>query len=465
MIQATGAQVIARGASASVATISIDSRTITPGDWFVAIQGPHFDGHHFCAAVIAKGAAGLMVDHDPLPLRPTSHVSRSTSFWCLRVPDTVAALGAIARRWRQAFAAVPCVAITGSNGKSTTKEMVAAVVAARGPVLKTEGNFNNLIGLPLTVLRWTEAHRTAVLEMGMSAAGEIAQLTAMVAPDVGVITNATAAHLEQLHTVENVAAAKGELFAAMRRDGVVCINREDALVRALGMAYPGRKVTFGMQNGCDVQFGRMAVEGLDTVDLTVYIRGTEKKLRLHVPGTHNVMNALAAIAVGCALDIPVDEICARLPAFHPMQMRMERVQLANGVQVVNDAYNANPQSMEVALRTVGVVRRAGQFIAVLGDMLGLGPQAETAHRQLGAQAQACGVQRLFVTGQQARHVADGAVAAGCTAQCVEVVAEMPALQRAVAQAVRSGDVVLVKGSRGMQMERVVEYLKQEYGTG
>ncbi|MBI2345860.1 MAG: UDP-N-acetylmuramoyl-tripeptide--D-alanyl-D-alanine ligase [Deltaproteobacteria bacterium] len=458
IIGATGADVLSRGPKTQVCTISTDSRTLQLGDWFVAINGPHFDGHDFVPAAFRQGAAGCIVDR-------AVGGPNAPDRWCLQVTDTVTALGAIARCWRRRFTGVPCVAITGSNGKSTTKEMAASIAEARGPVLKTEGNFNNLIGLPLTVYRWGHEHRTAVCELGMSGVGEIARLTDILAPDVALITNVTAAHLEQLQTVENVATAKGELFATMRRDGTVCVNMEDPHTRELGTRYPGTQITYGMQNGCDVQFGRMRAEGLAGTELTVYLRGEEKRLRLAVPGIHNVMNALAAMAVGLAIGLPAATICERLPHFQPMRMRMERVQLANGVQVVNDSYNANPDSMAAALRTVGAVKRAGRFIVVLGDMLELGSATEQAHRELGAAAHAAGVQQLFVTGDHGAAVGAGARAAGMAADRIAVVASMDDLQRAVACGLHTGDVILVKGSRGMRMERVVDFLKTEFGTG
>ncbi|MBI4367237.1 MAG: UDP-N-acetylmuramoyl-tripeptide--D-alanyl-D-alanine ligase [Deltaproteobacteria bacterium] len=460
VIQATGARLAQRGASDRVRAIAIDSRTFpdhrtVADNWFVAIRGPHFDGHDFVPDAAAKGAAGVIVSRAvPAPAGVT----------VLVVADTVTALGAIAARWRAAFARVPCVAVTGSNGKSTTKEMVAAVAAERGAVLKTEGNFNNLIGLPLTVFRWAAEHRTAVLEIGMSAAGEIAALTRIVAPDVGLITNVTAAHLDQLQTVEHVAAAKGELFRTMRPDGTICVNVEDPHVRALAAAFPGRRITYGMQNGCDVQFGRMTTEEFHQADLTLYVRGAEHRLSLPVPGAHNVMNAMAAVAVGLALEVPVEAMLRRLPTFQPMKMRMEHVQLVSGVQVINDAYNANPLSMEAALKTVGAAKRAGRFFAVLGDMLELGPEAARAHRRVGEQAARYGAQRVFASGAHAREVAEGARAGGLAADRVAVIAAMEDLQRAVLTAIQPGDVVLVKGSRGMHMERVVEFLKAEIGT-
>lgn len=456
---AMGARVVSRGVDRPLAGVSIDSRTIQAGEWFVAIPGPHFDGHHFIAAALAKGAAGLVVQ------RPVADLPKEAGSWVLQVTDTIAALGALAARWRAIYAAIPAVAITGSNGKSTTKEMIASVVGARGPVLKTEGNFNNLIGLPLSLFRWTPTHRTAVLELGMSAAGEIAALTTILQPDVGLITNVTVAHLETLQSIDNVAAAKGELFATMRRDGTIIVNAEDPWVRAAAEAYPGRRITCGMGNQCDVRFGRMESPDLATTHLTLYVQGRECAVTLPVPGTHNVMNAMAATAVGLALEIAVDEIMARLPHFTPMKMRMERVQLENGVQVINDSYNANPESMQMALRTVAAAKRAGRFMAVLGDMLELGPATVDRHRELGERAVRAGVDRLFVMGAQARAVADGARGAGLPEVALCVAPQIDALQAAVAAEARSGDIVLVKGSRGMQMERVVEFLKQQFGVG
>lgn len=464
VIAATGAVVEQAGSDAPMCGLAIDSRKVQSSEWFVAIKGPHFDGHDFVADVLARGVPGVIVSRD-FPHSSTQALKHSSTIpWILRVPDTVVALGAIAKAWRAQQRDLVGVGITGSNGKSTTKEMVASVVGARGAVLKTEGNFNNLIGMPLILLRATAAHRTAVIEMGMSEFGEIAAMTGLLNPEVGLITNVAPCHLVTLGTVENVAKAKGELFASMPRSGVIVVNQEDRWVRELGAAYPGRRITYGMQNGCDVQFGRMTSDGLGTTDLTMYVRGAELRTQIPVPGTHNVMNALAATAVGLALEIPANEIMERLPHFTPMRMRMERVQLENGVQVINDCYNANPLSMQMALRTVGAAKRAGRFLAVLGDMLELGATAEVQHREVGGQAVASGVQALFLCGEFAETMAAGARAAGGASVVQQTAADAPALCEAVAAMAQSGDVVLVKGSRGMQMERVVEFLKLRFGV-
>ncbi|MFA4873763.1 MAG: UDP-N-acetylmuramoyl-tripeptide--D-alanyl-D-alanine ligase, partial [bacterium] len=323
-------------------SISIDTRKIAQGDLFVAICGAHFDGHEFLGDAAAAGADAAVV-HKGAQIPGSLAV--------VEVEDTVNALGDIAGWWRSRFAA-PCVAITGSNGKSTTKEMTAEVAWALGPVVKTEGNFNNLIGLPLTVFRWDDSHRVAILEMGMNAPGEIKRLAEVARPDVGIITNVTAAHLEKLHTVEAVARAKGELFEAMDGRGIAVVNAEDRWVREMARHHAGKKITFGMQNECDVRFMHMDTNGLDGIELAFAACGREFKARLPVPGAHNVMNALAAVAVGLALGIDPAAAAERLSAFKPMAMRFERVQLANGARVVNDSYNANPESMRAAFRTV-----------------------------------------------------------------------------------------------------------------
>ncbi|MBI2344008.1 MAG: UDP-N-acetylmuramoyl-tripeptide--D-alanyl-D-alanine ligase [Deltaproteobacteria bacterium] len=518
----TQGAVVHEGADASVTAVQIDSRHFRDGSWFIAIPGLHFDGHDFVASVLAQGARGVILARNRMTPAIAQAVAQAAARpWILQVEDTVVALGAIAAAWRQHCRATTCVGITGSNGKSTTKEMIATIAGAHvapssgkaagaspsaprcgwvvgprtsvrgvscsgeassqdatgvspwgptiagvgGPVLKTEGNFNNLIGLPLTLLRLETPHVVAVVEMGMSAAGEIARLTTVLDPDVGLITNISAAHLETLLSIENVAGAKGELFATMRPDRTIVVNAEDPWVCQVAEHYRGRKITFGMKNGCDVQFGRVSSTGLSTSVLSFYVAGKEYHATIPVPGTHNVMNALAATAVALACRIPMETVVERLPHFTPMRMRMERVQLENGVQVINDSYNANPESMAAAFRTVSAARRAGRFFAVLGDMLELGPQAGACHRALGAQAHASGVDRLFVIGLHARDVAEGARQAGMAADAVLATeADKTMLQDAVRSAVTRGDVVLVKGSRGMEMERVVEFLKREIGV-
>lgn len=454
IVKATGGELASAGSQAGVKGISIDSRAINSGECFVALRGAHFDGSEFTKEAVSKGAAAVV---------SSVHVDLPENVALILVADPVKALGDIASFWRNRFNC-PCVAITGSNGKSTTKQMTAAALSSLGPVLKTEGNFNNLIGLPLTVLRWTEDHKAAVLEMGMNAPGEIARLTQIGRPHVGVITNVSPAHLELLQNVENVAKAKGELFENIRSDGTIIVNLEDPWVRKLAENYKGKIYTFGMQNEADIRFGRMESRGLESIDMVIYIEGREYNIHLSVPGAHNVMNAMAALAISRVLGVSPEKAIAGLEHFEPMSMRMERVQLSNGVQLVNDCYNANPLSVKEAIRTVSGAKRAGRFVAVLGDMLELGKNASQCHREVGLTAAQYKVDKLFAFGAHAADIAAGANEAGMNSGRILTYTDMDQLKKDVLRFLSQGDIILIKGSRGVQMERVTEYLKDEIGV-
>lgn len=454
LIKATHGNLISAGSSRTVGGVSIDSRKIKSGECFIALKGSHFDGGEFISKAIAAGASVVVT---------SAEVKVPNNIGLIKVDDPIVALGDIAAFWRERFT-VPCVGITGSNGKSTTKQMTAAALSSLGPVLRTEGNFNNLIGLPLTALRWNADHKVAVLEMGMNAPGEIARLTKIARPDVGLITNVSSAHLEKLHSIENVARAKGELFENMRQDGTIIVNLEDQWIQKLAKKYKGCVYTFGMQNGADIQFGRMESRGLTSIDMTVYVEGKEYSVHLQVPGTHNVMNAMAAIAVAKVMGVSVSAAINDIQNFEPMSMRMEHIQLSKGIQLVNDCYNANPLSMKEALRTVSGAKRAGRFVAILGDMLELGTNSPSCHREVGMSAAEHKVDKLFAFGPFAVNLAEGARGAGLNSGKVSIYTDMEQLKKDVIDFVNTGDVVLVKGSRGMQMERVVEHLKDIIGV-
>jgi UDP-N-acetylmuramoyl-tripeptide--D-alanyl-D-alanine ligase len=454
LVTATGGKLQGKGLAAGVTGVSIDSREIKKGECFVALRGAHFDGKDFISEAVSKGAGAVIT---------SNHFEQAESVTCISVGDAITALGDIASHWRKKFSA-PAVAITGSNGKSTTKQMVTAALGSLGPVLKTEGNFNNLIGLPLTVLRWTAKDKVAVLEMGMSEPGEIARLTQIARPQIGLITNVSPAHLELLQNIENVAKAKGELFDNMKDDGTVIVNLEDPWVKKIAEGYKGRVYTFGMQNDADVRFGRMESKGLESVDMILYVEGEEHQVHLPVPGTHNVMNAMAAISIARVLNVPASKAIEGLEKFEPMSMRMERLQLSNGVQLINDCYNANPISVKEALRTVSGAKRAGRLIVVLGDMLGLGKNAPQCHREVGAAAAQYKVDKLFVFGEHSADIVGGASQEGMNSENIDSYADIDKLKKDVFDFVSAGDVILIKGSRGVQMERVTDYLKDEIGV-
>jgi len=422
------------------------------GDLYVAIKGHFLDGHKFCKDAIEKGAVALLVSSD------SDFVSDVPT---IRVKDTVDAIGSIAAWWRDDFD-VPCVGITGSNGKTTTKEMVSLVAGKLGRVLKTRGNYNNLIGLPLTIFNWEKDDSAAVLEMGMNAFGEIKRLTQIARPTIGLITNVTAAHLEKLGDISDVARAKGELFENMDTSAIAIINQEDPFVKSLSDTFKGEKIGFGMQNSADVRFLHMEIIGFEEMTLKISVRGRECSSKLKVVGAHNVMNAMAAVSVGLALGISGEETMRRLSEFKPISMHLEQVQLKNGVRLVNDAYNANPESVKASMRTVSGAPRSGRFIAVLGDMLELGEKSGELHFDIGKSASGFGVQKLYAVGKFARFIEEGARSSGL--EDIASFGDVSETFSSIEKELNQGDILLVKGSRGMRMERLVEYLKERVGV-
>jgi len=435
---ATGAVAGADATAATFAAVSTDTRHLPPGALFVALRGEHFDGHAFAAAALSGGAAAAVVDERAVG------VDARRSFV---VSDTLRALGDLAaftrRRWGGRV-----VGITGSNGKTTTKEMLAAICESAAPqrVLKTQGNLNNLIGLPLTLLRLAGDEQLAVLEMGMNAFGEIARMTAIAAPDVGVITNVGPAHLEGVGSLAGVARAKGELFAGLPAGGAIAVNMDDAHVVRAAADFAGRRIEFG--RGRTVRAEAIEDRGVDGVAFTLAVGAARAAVALRGIGAHNVQNALAAAAAAHALGIGIDLIAAGLAAAELPKMRLQVVRLRNGVTLINDAYNANPASTEAALDTVG--RSAGRAIAVLGEMRELGDDSGLLHARVGAHAAAAGVRWLLAVGPGVEELADGARRAGNIE--VSVCGDAAAAAALIATRWQSGDAVLVKGSRGSDDE-------------
>lgn len=431
------------------ASVTTDSRRPVGGALFVALRGERFDAHDFVPQALRDGAVAALVD------RPLDSVDRDR---LLIVDDTLIALGALAAHVRRRCP-MRVVAVTGSNGKTTTKEMVAAICTAayapHGKVLKTEGNLNNLIGLPLTLLRADGDEVVGVLEMGMNQPGEIARMTEIARPDVAVVTNVGRAHLERLGSLAGVAAAKGELYAGLPNESVIAVNLDDEWVRRIAAPFPGRRVTFGT-NG-DVQAAAIRDRGVDGIDLELVVGDERRAVHLAHVGVHNVSNALAAAAVAHALGIGVDAIVAGLGKPPAAAMRMQVRKLANGVTVINDAYNANPESTAAALQAVRLL--PGRSVAVLGDMWELGAESGGAHREIGARAAALGFDEVFAVGSHAPDVCAGAHDGGMEPGRIHAFATPAAASSSIIATWRSGDVVLVKGSRGMRMEEVVRALE------
>ncbi len=449
-----------------------DTRQLSPGCLFVALEGERFDGHAFVEEALARGAAAAMVSerwYRAAPLLPAapSPPGRGSSpaamgsaalgrGGLLVVKDTLASLGALARLHRRRFD-LPVVGVTGSNGKTTTREMLGCIVRTRGPALVTEGNLNNEIGVPLTLLGLDAAHQHAVVELGMSHAGEIARLTALAEPRVGVVTLAGPAHLEALGSLEGVADAKAELWFGLPRDGVCVANAGDARMLERARACERPVITFAGLGGCgDVVALSLLDHGPHGMHFTLGLGQREVEVRLPLVGLHNAANAAAAAAAAMALGFGDREIALGLGQVKAVGRRLRIEELASGVLLLDDCYNANPASMAAALSTLRELAGNRRALAVLGDMLELGEEEEEAHRALGAKAAASGLSALFCFGPRTRHAAEAAREAGLAE--VTHTTDVAELARAVAEALTRGDVLLVKGSRGNRLERLVEAL-------
>ncbi len=434
-------------AAGSVIGVSTDSRTIKEGELFVPLVGPNFNGHDYLGLAVKNGAAACL----------SEEVVAGLAVPVIRVADTLKALGDLASGLRRKFAG-PVVAVTGSSGKTTTKEMLASILGRTGEGLKTEGNFNNLIGLPLTLFQLDPVHQWVVLEMGMSARGEIARLAEIAAPSVGVITNVGPAHLQTLQGLDGVARAKGELFEALTPGATAVINADDEKVVNLPVANGVKKLLFGLGPRAEVRAeGIRSLGGLVSFDLI--LPAGLWPVTLSIPGRHNVSNALAAAAAAFSLGVDGETIARGLEAFRTSHGRMELVGLSNGARLIEDTYNANPLSMKAALVALDEMGGGGRRIAVLGDMLELGDESAALHRQVGKEA-ASRVDYLMVFGEMARYIAEGAAEAGLDKERITILKDHEEGTRRLAAMLEKADRVLIKGSRGMTMEKITKVLRE-----
>ncbi|MHB8908461.1 MAG: UDP-N-acetylmuramoyl-tripeptide--D-alanyl-D-alanine ligase [Syntrophales bacterium] len=451
ILEATGGTTIRGDTGWSCRGISTDTRTLRAGNLFIALPGENFDGHDCLAAAAEKGAAGLLIRTDRLE----KLAAGTDGVPVIGVPDTLRGLGAIAHAWRVRFA-IPLVAITGSSGKTTTKEMIAAIASRSRNILKTEGNLNNLIGLPRTLLDLNAGHDLAIVEMGTNTPGEIARLAAIAAPDIGLITNIGPAHLEGLGSIEAVREEKGALFAVMDGRGTVLINADDPHIAVIAERWRGKRVTFGLTPKADVTARRIETAGAEGVRFTLVIDGIGIPVRMPVCGTHNIQNALAAAAAAGALGFDRHAIADGLAVFLPVPGRMEIRQLANGAFIIIDAYNANPASMREALKTLQELRGPGKAFVILADMLELGGEAEALHEGVGAILAETGVDRVFLKGILSPATAAGALKKGFPQERIVIFAESGEVVPPLRTHLKKGDWILIKGSRKMKMEAVAE---------
>ncbi|MEI7704842.1 MAG: UDP-N-acetylmuramoyl-tripeptide--D-alanyl-D-alanine ligase [Deltaproteobacteria bacterium] len=452
LAQATGGT-WSGGAPASATGISTDTRSIPAGSAFVALRGERFDAHDFLTDAARAGAACAVVARDRTASDPPG-------LPLLAVDDTLRALGGIAR-WHRLRHAIPVVGVTGSNGKTTTREMIAAILATRGPVWKTEGNLNNEVGVPLTLLGLRPEHQAAVIEMGMSARGEIARLAAIAEPWVGVVTNALPAHLATLGSLDAVADAKGELYRGLPADGIAVANADDPRMLHRARKSGRRLLTFSGGGDPKADVVVLGLLGQDALGMRFRLGIGTKEVEVGLPlvGEHNAGNAAAAAAAALALGCTDREIVRGLAGVRTVGRRLRVERLPSGVLLVDDCYNANPASMRAALRTVRQLAGAGRALAALGDMLELGPTEEELHRELGRDAAAAGLASLATFGPRARHTREAAVAAGMAEAEAFHTEDPQALAAFLRERLRPGDTLLVKGSRGMKLERLVEALR------
>ncbi len=443
---------------AIITGISIDSRTAKAGDIFVPLAGEHADGHAFIGDAFARGAAASLVQKNS---RVRHGVADAADRLLIEVDDTLDALGDIAAFWRRRCSA-HIVAVTGSNGKTTTKEMAWSIIKNVMPCMKNPGNFNNLIGLPLSLCALEPDHRSAVLEIGMNRKGEIRRLAAISGPQTGVITNICPAHLEELPTLDDVAEAKAELFEHLSHNDTAVVNADDPRVCALGRKTAASIVTYGL-GAADVSAANIEPKGFSGTAFELKTETARTPVFLPCPGKHFVSNALAAAAVARAMGIGPDDIKRGLESFSGVSGRMQILD-RGGVRIINDAYNANPASMKAALDLLASTEAAGKKIAVLGDMLELGERSAHFHEELGLQAARLDVDRLFLVGAFAGHTKRGAEQAGMDSSRIVVCRSAPEAAAGVDKCAAANDVILLKGSRKMRMESCIDYIRGEQAS-
>ena len=423
--------------------VSTDTRSLSGGELFIALRGPNFDGHEFVAQAMEAGAVAVMVDHELDVAIPQ-----------LLVSDTRLAMGQLASAWRQRFT-IPVFAVTGSNGKTTVKEMLASILSGLGEVHATRGNLNNDIGVPLTLFKLGEQHTSAVIEMGANHLGEIAYLVGLAKPDVAIITNAAAAHLEGFGSLEGVARAKGEIYAGLANDGTAIVNADDKFAPLWReIIKPRKKIEFGIEQACDVS-AKFAptLKGNETLIKTP---AGEMTINLPLLGQHNVMNALAATAAVLAADVSLTVVQQGLEKMQAVPGRLQAKSGVHASRIIDDTYNANPASVSAAIRVLQGF--AGDHFLALGDMGELGSGEEALHRQVGCEARQQGVDRLYTIGELAKYAADEFGEQACSFDNHE------AMVAALKEDLHQEATLLVKGSRRMHMERVVEALTLEKGV-
>ncbi len=452
--EATCGKVMGGPLTAVFGAVSTDSRSVAAGDIFFALKGPNFDGHAFVATAASKGASGAVVD------KGFASSGLPSGFSVVAVDDTTAALGALASWYRGRFT-IPVVAISGSAGKTTTKEMAASILSCSRKVLKTGGNRNNLIGLPLTLLGLDRTHNAAVVELGISESWEMARLVGISDPTIALLTNIGRGHLETLGSLEGVAIAKGPLFQGLAPGAIRAVNLDDEWVVRLAGSLKD-DITYSLEKEADVRVVRWSADGVDGVSAVYDVRGSDVNVRFSVPGASNVINGAAAIAAVLSLGVSLSDIEEGLRAYTPVKGRMSVVR-CGPYTVIDDTYNANPESMASSLATLA--RVSGRRVAILGEMLELGDGSAEEHLRIGRLAADLGIEILVAVGRTSKELASGALAGGLNSGSIFAFHDKKGALLALKDILREGDSILVKGSRGVALEDVVEGIKRlGFGT-
>lgn len=457
ILEFTKGKLICGNFSISIGEFSLDSRTLVHGDLFIAIKGAHFDGHQFIREAIKKGAIGIIVED-------TFELQSNLPGIVVKVKDTIKALGDIARIYRSRFKR-SLIAITGTVGKTTTKEFIATVLEEKFCVHRTQGTLNNHIGVPITLMGLEPRHEVCVIELGMSSLGEIKYLASISQPDVGVITNIGPAHLERLGSIENIIEAKSELLDNMCGDGLVVLNRDNNYFTQLRSRTGCRIITIGRHHDADFQAVDIAVENGGNINFKIIAKPFNDILEIKLPviGVHNIYPALTSVVIGYGLGVSPEEIINGLAKIKLPKMRFELKEIA-GIKIIDDSYNANPMSMDSALETFSMYERGGRKIFVCSDMLELGQDSILYHRELGEKVVKHKINKLITIGELSSIVSATAIGCGMPSGCARHCKDNIEAVGVLGEWLEPGDVVLIKGSRAMHLEEITKGIEEYYST-
>jgi UDP-N-acetylmuramoyl-tripeptide--D-alanyl-D-alanine ligase len=460
IVSALGGRQICGSPDKLMAGLSTDSRRMVPGHVFLALKGERYDGHSFLAEAVDAGAGGIIVESDTTIPKELS----TNRLVVITVSSTLKALGDLAMWWRRQWAG-KVIAITGSNGKSTTKEMAASILSLKTNTTKSPGNFNNLIGLPLTILSLEEDHKMAVLEMGMNRPGEIARLTQIAEPDIGLITNVASAHLEGLGDLNGVIKAKGELLREMSQESTAILNGDDESTVRLASTFQGPIITFGLGKMNQVRAENIKKIGACAQAFNIYMNSERIQAKINLPGIHNVFNALSGAAIALCSSVSKELIVQGLEDFRPLKGRFQIIDLDGGIRIIDDTYNSNPSSLKAALLTINeLLEKKHALVVGLGEMMELGKEASRYHFDAGQLMAGMGVRSLVVLGEHGRQVIEGACKGGMDISQTYLAANHGEMIDAIKANIREGDIVLLKGSRKAALDVVVEGIREYFGV-